>query len=244
MKEFKGYSAYNEEDFLNHFTARRGRLDSPNNAMEGPMIYEMMGEFQHRSILDLGCGDATFGRELMEKGAGQYIGVEGSQRMVEMARQNIRGSNAKIQCSSMESFSFPPQQFDIVTSRMALHYIENMSFLFKQIHKALKDKGKFIFSVQHPLTTASFASKASGEKRSNWIVDDYFLDGVRKEPWMGKTVIKYHRTVEQYFATLTNAGFRVLDLQEGSPKRENFSNGEEYERRKRIPVVLGFSCIK
>ncbi|GAA0337731.1 hypothetical protein GCM10008967_29980 [Bacillus carboniphilus] len=42
MEEYKGYRAYNEEDFLNHFTARRGRPDSPNNAIEGPMIYEML----------------------------------------------------------------------------------------------------------------------------------------------------------------------------------------------------------
>ena len=75
-------------------------------------------------------------------------------------------------------------------------------------------------------------------------MDDYFEEGERQEPWIDKIVVKHHRTIESYFSALTKAGFRVTGLQEGMPKRQYFQSDEEYLRRKRIPVILAFSCVK
>ena len=87
--EFKGPSVYDQTDFLKNYMTRRNRNDSPNNAIEGPIIYELIGSFQDSSVLDLGCGDASFGKELLHLGAKNYTGVEGSKQMVEVARSNI-----------------------------------------------------------------------------------------------------------------------------------------------------------
>ncbi|ESU33239.1 hypothetical protein G3A_07260 [Bacillus sp. 17376] len=57
-------------------------------------------------------------------------------------------------------------------------------------------------------------------------------------------MIKYHRTIEEYFQLLLKTGFAVDDLREGTPRAENFSSKEEYERRMRIPVVLMVSSSK
>lgn len=67
--EFKGSSVYNQTDFLSNYLKRRGRQESPNNAIEKPIIYELLGDVNGKRILDLGCGDAAFGRELMAVGA-------------------------------------------------------------------------------------------------------------------------------------------------------------------------------
>jgi SAM-dependent methyltransferase len=242
--EFKGASAYDQEDFFSNFMKRRDRKDSLNNAIEGPIIDELIGDVQQKDILDLGCGDAAFGKELLDKGAASYTGVEGSEQMAAAARLNVVDKNGVIIRETMESYDYPAETFDIVTSRFAFHYVPDIQPLFQNIHKALKKNGKLVFSVQHPLTTSSFISKQSGDKRGNWIVDDYFLEGERKEPWIDQVVVKYHRTIEQYFRTLTACGFTVTDLREGTPKREHFSSEEEFVRRQRIPVVLAFSCIK
>ncbi|MDR4889779.1 hypothetical protein RGU12_19990 [Fredinandcohnia sp. QZ13] len=53
--EFRGSSAYDQEDFFTNYMKRRNRIDSPNAAIEGPVIYELIGDFQNKSILDLGC---------------------------------------------------------------------------------------------------------------------------------------------------------------------------------------------
>ena len=242
--EFKGPSVYDQTEFFSNYMNRRNRQDSPNNAIEGPIMFELLGDVQDKSILDLGCGDATFGKELLQLGARQYTGVEGSSQMAEAARSILQVQKGTIYEETMESFHYPIDTYDIVTSRFAVHYVENLNLLFQKVYQSLIDNGKFVFSVQHPLTTASFTSKENGERKENWIVDDYFREGERKEPWINQIVVKYHRTIEHYFMELRNAGFNIVDLREGTPKREHFSSEEEFVRRQRIPVVLAFSCVK
>ena len=241
---FKGSSAYDEKDFLENFLQRRNRAESPNNSIEKPVIYELLGNFQNQCILDLGCGDALFGKELLEKGAHYYHGIEGSEEMKRLATANLQGANADVTLATMQAFDFPEKTYDIVASRLAIHYLPDVGQLFQNINRTLKDGGRFVFSVQHPLTTSSFASKLSGKKRSNWLVDDYFKEGERQEPWIDKIVIKHHRTIESYFTSLTNAGFSVTSIREGKPDRDYFNSDEEYKRRMRIPVILAFGCHK
>ncbi|MGD6991283.1 class I SAM-dependent methyltransferase [Sutcliffiella horikoshii] len=242
--EFRGSRVYDQSDFFTNYMNRRNRKDSPNNAIEGPIMSELVGNIQNKTILDLGCGDASFGKKLLHLGAKHYTGVEGSEQMVEAARSNLLELDATIHNETMESFNYPSASYDLVTSRFAIHYVSDIDRLFQNIYQSLKEDGRFIFSIQHPLTTSSFASKESGDKRGNWIVDDYFLDGERKEPWINQVVVKYHRTIEQYFTALREAGFTIQDLREGTPVREHFSSEEEFLRRQRIPVVLAFGCGK
>ncbi len=242
--EFRGPSVYEEKEFFSKYMKRRAREDSPNNAIETPIIFDLIGDFQNNNLLDLGCGEASFGKELLERGAATYTGIDGSEQMVEVAKKNLAGVNGHVYHHTMESYPFAEAKFDIVTSRFAIHYLSDIHTLFQNVHLSLEDGGKFVFSVQHPIITASFQSKATGDRRGNWIVDDYFLDGERKEPWIDQVVVKYHRTVEQYFSALIRAGFSVTDLREGQPVRENFTDEKEYNRRLRIPVVLAFSCTK
>lgn len=240
----RGFSVYNEEQFFANYFKRRDRADSPNNAIEGPIVFELLGDVTGTSILDIGCGDGSFGKELIQNGATEYIGVEGSEKMVEAAKANLKAMNGNVIKDSMETYAYPENAFDIVTSRFAIHYVADINQLFRSIHKSLKGNGKFIFSIQHPLTTSSFLSKQTGEKRENWIVDNYFIDGEREEPWIDHVVIKFHRTIEQYFTALRNEGFTILELREGNPKRQHFSSEEEFKRRQRIPLVLAFACEK
>ena len=128
--EFKGASIYDQKDFFTNFMKRRGRKDSPTNAIEKPIIFELIDDVQNKAILDLGCGDATFGKELLQKGAAAYIGVDGSTQMVSVARKNIQKDKGQIIHEPLESYSFPLNQFDIVTSRMVVHYISDIDQLF------------------------------------------------------------------------------------------------------------------
>ncbi|MGR5910988.1 hypothetical protein ACT7C4_25360 [Bacillus pacificus] len=75
------------------------------------------------------------------------------------------------------------------------------------------------------------------EKRTSWLVDDYFKLGKRVEPWIDQEVIKYHRTTEEYFTLLQQAGFTITNLKEATPDQTYFQNAEEYERRLRIPPL-------
>ncbi|MEK3886276.1 class I SAM-dependent DNA methyltransferase [Bacillus sp. FSL K6-3431] len=242
--EYKGASVYDDNAFFENYLSRRHREESPNNIIEKPVLTKLIGDVIGEKILDLGCGDAEFGLELIEKGCTFYEGVEGSVNMVNRAINVLDGTHSKIHHSSMEVWDFPKVKYDKVVSRLALHYLETLELVFKQVYNSLKVNGQFIFSVQHPILTSSVKSASNSSSRTNWNVDDYFHTGKRVEPWIEKEVVKYHRTVEDYFQALKGAGFKIDDIKECHPRIENFKSEKEYLRRMRIPLFLLFSCTK
>ncbi|WP_079508646.1 class I SAM-dependent DNA methyltransferase [Mesobacillus jeotgali] len=242
--EFRGASAYEEREFFENYMKRRARPESPNNVIEKPILLELIGDVNGKQILDLGCGGAEIGAELLRQGAAGYLGLEGSEKMARVAAENLKGTAGQVLHSSMEEWEPHPNQYSLVLSRFALHYLADLGSVFAKVMNSLLPGGRFVFSVQHPVLTSSAKSAEQSGRRTDWIVDDYFNQGERVEPWIGKKVIKYHRTVEEYFKLLLEAGFVVEDLREGKPRAEKFSSEEEYERRTRIPLVLMFSCRK
>ena len=241
---YKGSEVYDQEAFFQHYTARRERQESPNERIESPVFKELLGDVTGQAILDLGCGHGSFGNELLQQGCQSYHGVDGSKNMVNAANVNLEGTNSTIYHSSLESWDFPEESYDTVISRLVFHYIDDVQSIFNHVHATLKDEGRFVFSVQHPVLTSSIESAARSPKKSNWIVDEYFETGKRVEPWIEEEVVKYHRTVENYFRLLKKAGFSIEDIRECAPQREQFDSEEEYKRRKRIPLFLVFSCRK
>lgn len=241
---YKGASAYDQEEFFENFLARRNRSESPNNVIEKPVFLDLLDPVKGKRLVDLGCGDGLFGLELKEKGTSYYEGVEGSWNMVQKAEEILRKANAVVRHTPIEDWQSTNESFDIVMSRMVFHYIENLPLVFQKVYESLAMGGQFVFSVQHPVLTSSMESAAKSGKRTNWLVDEYFKLGERHEPWMEEEVIKYHRTIEQYFQFLKQAGFTVEDLKECEPRREYFKTDEEFQRRQRIPLFLLFACRK
>jgi SAM-dependent methyltransferase len=230
--------------FTTYMSRRETRVDGPNETLEKPVFDELVGDVADLRILDLGCGKAGFGLEALGKGCRSYVGIDGSQKMVEAARDKLSGTLGKIEYATIETWDYPSHQFDLVVSRLALHYIQGVEPAFANVYQALVDGGRFIFSVEHPVITSCDRAWQTDGLRQDWIVDDYFETGARLTTWMGGKVIKYHRTVEDYFVALLATGFVVDSLRESRPQRERFQDQATYERRKRIPLMLFFSAHK
>lgn len=240
----KGYEFFDDREVLETYKARRALLTSPNETIEYPIFRELIGEVGGLDILDLGCGAAEFGEELLNKGAASYVGLEASEKMASLAEKRLRGQNAKVARSTIEAYDFAPASFDLVISQLVLHYVEDLLTTFGRVYKTLKPGGRFIFSAEHPVITSCSKSLESSERRTAWLVDNYFKTGERVYPWMGAEVVKYHRTVEDYFSSLQEVGFTVERLRESRPERENSVDKEEYERRLRIPLFILFAARK
>jgi cyclopropane fatty-acyl-phospholipid synthase-like methyltransferase len=239
-----GASFYDDNDVFNTYMRSRQRDETPNDTIEKPVMMELIGAVKGKRILDLGCGDAAFGREALSNGCESYIGVEGSQNMVDVAIQTLAGTKGEIVLNTLENWDYPTSAFDLVVSRLVLHYVDNIDALFANIHHALVNNGQFIFSAEHPVITSTDKGWQKGTQRQNWLVDNYFDTGERITSWMGGTVRKYHRTLEDYFGAAQRADFTIQALREGRPERENFLTDETYQRRKRIPLFLIMSLCK
>jgi SAM-dependent methyltransferase len=235
---YAGPAFYDDDAIFKTYMARRQRADNPNDTLEKPIVLELVGELANQRILDLGCGDAAFGREALAQGCQSYLGIEGSHNMANAAQQVLTGTSGKIVPATVESWDYPLEAFDLVISRLVFHYVEDIDAVFKQIYKTLVSGGRLIFSVEHPVITSCDRGWQGNGPRQDWLVDDYFDTGQRITSWMGGQVIKYHRTIEDYFVSLQRAGFLVESLREAEPQHERFENEVTYQRRKRIPLFL------
>lgn len=239
-----GPSFYDDAGAFATYQRHRGRDESPNDNMEKPELLDLMGEVAGLRVVDLGCGDAQIGRELLAAGAASYLGVEPSQNMLQVARETLAGTAGQVAAATIEDWTYPPSSADLVISRLALHYVENVDLTFCRTFGALAPGGRLIFSVEHPVITSCNRALGDDGRRQEWIVDDYHRSGRRIARWLGQDLVKYHHTVEEFFGGLQRAGFIVEALREARPRRELFLREETYQRRLRIPLFLLLAARK
>ncbi|MBD2168853.1 class I SAM-dependent methyltransferase [Calothrix membranacea FACHB-236] len=239
-----GPNFYDDEAVFATYMRHRQSVDTPNDTLEKPVIIDLIQPINGKSILDLGCGNAAIGRELLEHGAASYTGLEGSHKMAALAIKTLADTAGQIIEQTIENWTYPQAAFDVVIARLSLHYVADLAPICTQIFQTLTLRGLFVFSVEHPVITSCDKSWTSGTLRQDWVVDNYFSTGLRVTEWLGGTVEKYHRTVEDYFYLLNEAGFIVENLREAHPQREHFHNVQTYERRKRIPLFLIIAARK
>jgi len=240
----QGPDFYDDEQVFATYMAHRRRPENPNDTLEGPALRELLGPAAGLRVLDLGCGDARFGRELLADGCRSFTGLEASRNMASAARQVLADTDGQIVEARIEDWEYPTAAFDLIVSRLALHYVEDLAEIVTRIYGALVPGGRFVFSVEHPVITSCDRGWPAGTARQDWVVDDYHLSGRRQTTWLGGEVVKYHRTIEGYFGALVAAGFVVEQLREGSPRRELFASEATYQRRLRIPLFLLLAARK
>lgn len=239
MAHGSGDSFYDDDDVQKRYTAHRDgeQYLSPNYVMEEPAVLSEVGDPAGLRILDLGCGDARFGRTMLMAGARSYHGVDSSARMVETAKKNLAGTGGSVMRADIEAVDPPADSVDLVTARLSLHYVAEIGHIMDAAARALVTGGRLIFTVLHPVIT-SYDSRPSGP-RTNWTVDDYFNTGPRRRDWLGSKVTWHHRTVQDYVMAVTDAGLTLTTLRECEPDRARFDgHADEFVRRQRVPLFL------
>lgn len=239
-----GSEFYDNEDNFKNYLQRREWNENVNDTIEKPIIDQLIGNVSDKDLLDLGCGNSAIAVELYDKGCKSYIGIDGSKNMVKLAQDNLEKTGGEVIFAKIEDWEFPTEQFDIVFSRLAIHYIEDIDHLFETVYKSLRQNGQFVFSVEHPVITSSCDLEIQSGQKTSWVVDNYFNSGQRVPVFLGGEVIKFHRTIEEYFTTLVKANFIIEQLRESKPERVNFINQDTFERRLKIPLLLFFSAKK
>jgi ubiquinone/menaquinone biosynthesis C-methylase UbiE len=240
----RGGAFYDNPDVLERYLAHRhSGLSSPNEVMEGPAFRKALGSVAGALVVDLGCGDGAFAAELIAAGCSSYLGVDGSSRMIAVAKAKHATQKVQFIVGDVEDFSPPKNCVDVVTARMVLHYVADIDTALARVAQCLGTSGRLVLSVVHPVITSN--ETAYPGPRTTWIVDRYFESGPRQRSWFGSTVTWYHRTIEQYITALQRAGFRLKSLSECEPSAQLLSElPGELERRRRVPLTLVIAATK
>jgi len=242
--KYKSFSVYDDAAFFEKYIQKRNLGNAPNERIEKPIMDELIGNVQGKNILDLGCGDGNYGRELLDKGAEAYTGIEGSKNMSNLAIEKLSGTNSKIIHQDIVDSNFGVEKYDLVLSRLVLHYIVDLTSLLQKIERSMIRNGYFVCSLEHPVITSCYDAYHSKAKRKNWIVDNYFTSGERVNTWNGKDVIKYHKTLEEYWSLFKQSNFDIIEIRESKPIESNFEDINDFQRRNRIPLFIFFKLMK
>jgi len=235
-----GGAFYDEDELFERYRAAvHPGPASANFVMEEPALLDAIGDVRGLRVLDLGCGDAAIGRRLLDAGCRAYLGIDASARMIDAARDALVGTPGEARREPIERFAAAVGSLDLVISRLALHYVEDLDAVLAACRDCLAPGGRLVFTVVHPVVTSHDARGSSDEPRASWVVDDYFAAGPRELDWLGGRVVWQHRTIEQYVLGMQRAGFRLTALSECAPRVERFAGDEsELVRRRRVPLFL------
>ena len=192
--EKRGPDFYDTEHVFQSYSRRRSQPQSANETIEQPILWDLIGDPKGLSVLDLGCGDARVAKKFKSLGAQDYLGIDGSNRMHALAAENVEPGFSKVQRAWLEDFVPPNESFDLVTSSLVFHYLEDLNTQLDRIYRTLKPNGHLVFSVEHPVITSCNQSLESSALRQDWVVDEYFVRGRRSVAWLDDHVAKYHRT--------------------------------------------------
>jgi SAM-dependent methyltransferase len=160
----RGGTFYDRPGVLDSYlTHRHEDIASPNRVMEEPAFLKVLGDPGGKRIVDLGCGDGSFAEHLLAAGAESYIGIDASGGMISRAAQQVTDARATFRVGDIEDLAPGAFQVDLVTARMSLHYVADLSGLIARARTWLSPGGRLIFSVVHPVITShDTPTQASG----------------------------------------------------------------------------------
>jgi SAM-dependent methyltransferase len=232
-----------EPRLLSDFTAR-------------PFLLSWCEPVDAQSVLDLGCGEGYFTRQLKQRGAARVEGIDISREMISgaTAAEEAEPLGIRYQVSDATQLSgFRDGEFDLVVAVFLFNYVnsEKMTEIMKEIFRTLRVGGRFIFSVPHPFfaflheETPPFLFQRNGAGYFSGR-NQLFEGKIWQRDGSNVPVRCIHKTLDDYFRALTAAGFTSMpDVQElyAQPKHLEI-DPEFFEPLKDKPLHLAFQVTR
>lgn len=239
---------YDNQIFFENYKQLRSKSDNANILFEIPALTSLLPEVQGLKVLDLGCGFGDHCRLLIDKGAEKVVGLDISQKMIEVAEVENKSSKIEYINLPMEELTLIGQKFDLVVSSLAFHYVEDFEGLIKDIYNILEDGGYLVFSQEHPLATSystgeRWTKNNKGEKiYAN--ISNYGREGERNIGWFVEGVKKYHRTFSTILNVLIQVGFKIEKIVEPLPNDDIIDSYPKYNDLFHKPDFLLLKVVK
>ncbi|MGL4523852.1 MAG: class I SAM-dependent methyltransferase [Bacilli bacterium] len=175
----------------------------------GQSIAELANVGEGDNVLDVGCGTGDWCQQFAEKGA-NVTGVDASNEMIDTAKQKYPALNFTCMDAAHMNFN---QNFDIVFSNAALHWMKDAEKVLGKITQALKLGGTFVaeFGGKYNCLTIRESMLAECEEQGYSITTDDF-------PW-------YFPSIGEYTALMEKVGLDVTYAQHF--ERSTLLDGEQ-----------------
>jgi len=215
--------------------AESARESTFKEELEFPATTSLIPEVDDKRILDTGCGTGFYTEWLHENGA-EVVGVDGSEEMLDRARERLDEGVKFYQADLSEEFRIEVEhKFDGVVGSLVFGYIEDWEKLFSQLYSHLASEGFLVFSVAHPFTEFSPAKED----------DTYYFDVELKLKDLDVEVPYYRRPFSEVISPLLKTGFQIDEIIEAEPTDQfKKERPEQYEKVSKRPTVLCIRAVK
>jgi ubiquinone/menaquinone biosynthesis C-methylase UbiE len=99
---------------------------------------------EKKEIVDLGCGPGRHARIMKEKGASRVIGIDISEKMVELAKKETIDKDIHFLVADGQALPLKDKSADLVVSMYVLMYFADSKKVFGEIARVLRDEGHFV----------------------------------------------------------------------------------------------------
>lgn len=186
----------------------------------------------NEKILDLGCGDGALTAQLATLVPdGQVLGIDASVGMINAATQYEK-DNLKFKQMDINQMNFE-NEFDVIFSNAALHWVKDHALLLNHAFKALKAGGVILWNFAGDGNCFTFYEVIK-EKMKEDKYKAYFTDF--EWPW-------YMPAKTAYEALATRSGFSKITIEEENADRY-FADTDEMIRWIDQPSIVPFiKCV-
>lgn len=229
-----------------------------------PAFLDFMPSIAGQRMIDLGCGEGSNTRRLAKLG-GLMTGVDLSSEMIQRARQKEEEEPLGIayEIGSFNDLSFFDEgRFDCAVSTMALMDGPDLPAAIRAASRVLRPGGTLCFSVLHPCFITPALQWLIGEdgKHVGLRIGRYFEKTPFVEYWrFGRRphttelqpyaqpfeVPCFPRTLSDYINAVSEAGFRIVKIEEPRPSEEMARKHDWLNRwYQHAPLVLFVLAVK
>jgi SAM-dependent methyltransferase len=215
--------------------------------IEDPSFLGLIGNVAGKTVLDFACGEGHFTRMLRAAGAGEVVGVDLSERMIELARQQEEASPIGITYQVDDARKpAPAPHFDVVAAAWLLVYARNrdeLAEMCRGVASRLKPGGRFITVITNP-DVVEFGSKPDYRKY-------HFAVEAPAEPTEGapiRIILQLSKTdlpIENYYlplsvyeSALAEAGFTNVRVHQPRLSVATEHDGDFWDEFMRYPLFV------
>ena len=161
-------------------------IDNAWNAYyERPASLSLLpADLQGKTILDAGCGPGITTAYFLDSGA-FVTGIDYSEEMLSIARTRTEGKATLMRHDLNQDLKmFEASSFDMIYCSLVIHYIDDLTTLFKEFSRVLKPGGIVVFSTDHPEAPFVKNDPVSGQVMKSFFWDGYGISmDVYMRPW-------------------------------------------------------------
>ena len=252
MKKDSSTESWNQKEITEEWI-KLAQTSVPKIHFITPFTFKQLGDVAGKAILDIGCGEGGYSRELTKRGA-TVTAVDCAEHAIKYCISKAEEEQLKITYyirNSCDLYDIADNTFDIVLSSMMLMDCEDFEGTVKEIARVLKPGGKLFASVCHPCFDASPSRGGIGRQGDGIdrqiVISNYFEPKKWESPLKpggGAKVIFRHLTLEDYVKTFIKCGLTIVDLHEPVPTEEQAAINVSIAWMQKIPRFLFWELKK